>query len=57
MLSTDRTDRILYTLISNKYATLAEIRDKYDIYEVLDLYEIYIISAYNKYIITKNIQK
>ena len=39
---------MIYTLISNNYATLKEIRDDYSIEEVLDLYEICLVKLYNK---------
>ena len=40
---------MIYTLITNKYATLKEIRDDYSIDEVLDLYEACLVSLYNHY--------
>ena len=43
-----RTDDIIYMLISNNVATLKEIRDDYSIEEVLDLYEIVVVKLYNK---------
>lgn len=46
----------MYALVSNKYATLSEIRDAYTIEEVLDMYEIYMVNAYNKYSLTKSAQ-
>ena len=39
---------MIYTLISNNYATLKELRDDYSIEEVLDLYEICLVKLYNK---------
>lgn len=39
---------MIYTLISNNYATLKEIRDDYSIEEILDLYEICLVKLYNK---------
>ena len=39
---------MIYTLISNNYATLKEIRDDDSIEEVLDLYEICLVKLYNK---------
>jgi len=44
----ERVHPIIYTLISNKLATLKEIRDEYSIDEVLDLYEICLVNAYNR---------
>ena len=46
---TKRTHPIIYTIIVNNLATLADIRDKYSIEEVLDLYEICLVNAYNKF--------
>ena len=43
-----RSNYIIYTLISNKYATLKELRDNYTIEEVLDLYEICMVNMYNR---------
>ena len=48
-MSVQRVDPLIYTLITNKYATLKEIRDDYSIEEVLDLYEICLTQIYNKY--------
>ena len=42
---------IIYTLITNKYATYKEIRDDYTIEEVLALYECCLINNYNKNIL------
>ena len=39
---------IVYILVTNKYATLKEIREDYTIEEVLDLYEICMCNIYNK---------
>lgn len=46
---TERSDLIIYTLISNNVATLKEIRDDYSMEEVLDLYEMVIVKIHNKY--------
>ena len=48
LVKVKRTNYIIYTLISNKYATLKELRDDYTIEEVLDLYEICMTNMYNK---------
>lgn len=52
---------VIYTLITQKYATLKELRDDYSVDEMLDLYEACCISMYNKAEIirasTKQIQK
>lgn len=42
---------IVYSLITARYATLKEIRDDYNIYEVLDLYECFRVENYNRMII------
>ena len=39
---------MIYILITNKYATLKEIRDDYSIEEVLDLYDMCLTQIYNK---------
>ena len=39
---------MIYTLITNNYATLKEIRDDYTFDEVLDLYEVCLVNIYNK---------
>jgi len=44
-------------LITNNYATLKEIRDDYNIDEVLDLYEICKVNLYNKYMTYENMNK
>lgn len=38
---------MIYMLINNNLATYKEIRDDYDIWEVLDLYEVCLTSIYN----------
>jgi hypothetical protein len=53
LLLPEQTHYIIYTLVINGFATLKELRDDYDIYEVLDLYELCSISLYNKYYIMK----
>lgn len=40
----------MYALVTNKYATLKELRDDYNIWEVLDLYEMMLVSMTNKMI-------
>lgn len=39
---------VIYTLITQGYATLKELRDDYDVDEMLDMYEACCISMYNK---------
>lgn len=46
---TKRLHPLLYMLIVNKYATLKELKEDYDIYEVLDLYEVCAVNLYNKH--------
>lgn len=46
-----RSNYIVYALITNKYATLKELRDDYTIEEVLDLYEMMLINLTNKSLI------
>ena len=45
---------VVYVLVTNKYATMYELREKYRIEDVLDLYEIAMVNLYNKYVITEN---
>lgn len=46
-----------YVLVSNKYATLKELRDDYDVWEALDLYEICMVNLYNKSQILQSTKK
>lgn len=39
---------MLYTLIINHVASYKELRDDYNIYEVLDLYEAWLVNVYNR---------
>lgn len=39
---------IVYAIIINDKASYVDIRDNMDIYEVLDLYELVVVSAYNR---------
>ena len=39
---------VIYTLITNGYATLKELRDDYDVEEMLDLYEACCVNMHNK---------
>ena len=43
-----RVHSMVYVLLSNKYATLKELRDDYTIDEALDLYEICLVALHNK---------
>jgi len=47
----NRMHYIVYTLIVNKYATYKELRDDYDIDEVLDLYETCMVNMHNKHML------
>lgn len=47
MLIPERVHPIIYTLVNNKFATLLELK-QYDIWDALDLYEICLVSNYNK---------
>lgn len=38
----------MYSLVTKGYATLKELRDDYTIEEVLDLYEMLMVSEHNK---------
>lgn len=53
----ERLHPIVYVLIVNNYATLREIKEFYEIEDVLDLYEAYRVSIYNKSIATDAIKK
>ena len=53
----ERVHPMIYALISNKLATLRELRDDYTFEEALDLYEICAVNCYNKLSITKTYQK
>ena len=44
----ERVHPIVYTLVANGLATLLEIKNDYDIWDVLDLYEIFTVNSYNK---------
>ena len=57
LVSPQRLDPIIYVLITNKYATLKEIRDDYSFEEVLDLYEACLNNIYNKYQSTQSVTK
>lgn len=49
-MTCEKTDGIIYALITNKYATYKEIRDDYTIEEVIKLYEICMVNLHNKWI-------
>ena len=50
---TRRLPSFIYMIISSKLATLKELRDDYDMWEAIDLYEICLVSSHNRYIMTK----
>lgn len=54
LINTERTHPIIYNLISNGFATYREIRDEYSFEEVIDLYEMSVVKAYNKNKILEN---
>ena len=49
-----RLDPISYIIITNKYATLYELKYKYNIEEVLDIYEAVMINIHNKSVVVEN---
>ena len=50
LVATQRLDGIVYAIVTNHLATLKELRDDYDCWEALDLYEAYVVNATNKYL-------
>lgn len=50
-------DAIIYTIISNHYATYVEIRDKLTIDETLNLYEACLVNLHNKAVLTNEINE
>ena len=44
---------IVYVLITNRYATLHELKTRYTIWDVLDMYEIAMVNLYNRYVLTE----
>lgn len=48
-LAQSQSHPLIYALIVNHYATLKELRDDYDIWEALELYEMCAVNLYNKY--------
>ena len=49
-----RLHPVLYVLITNHLATYYELKYKYTIWEVLDLYEVEMVNLYNRYMILEN---
>lgn len=40
---------MIYTIVTNRYATLKELRDDYSLEETLALYEACLVNTYNKH--------
>jgi len=40
---------MIYQLVANKYATLKELKEDYDVEDTLDLYETFMVNLYNKH--------
>ena len=55
-LEPTRVDSIIYLLVSNKMATLKELREDYTIEEAMDMLEIYLISTYNQAQVMKEVK-
>lgn len=47
---------IVYVLVTNQYATYYDIIHKYNIWEVLDLYEMAMVHLYNKALALESIK-
>lgn len=45
---------VLYVLVTNRFATYYELVHKYNIWEVIDLYDICMTSLYNRYVLLEN---
>ena len=56
-LEPTRVDGIIYMLVSNKMATLKELRDEYSIEEAMDMLEIFLISSYNQAQAIKDVKR
>lgn len=52
-MSPTRVHPIIYLLIANNYATLYELKHKYDIWDALDLYEICLTNIHNKFVLSE----
>lgn len=48
---------VVYVLVTNKFATYYELKYKYDIWEVLDLYEMAMVHLYNRNVTVENMKK
>jgi len=48
---------MIYVLVTNRYATLKEIRDDYSIEEVLDLYEMCLTQLANQQLVAESVQR
>ena len=45
---------VVYVLVTNRAATLYELKHTYTIWDVLDLYEITMTNLYNRYVLLEN---
>ena len=57
LLNCKNVHYIIYTLITNKYATYKELRDDYDMSEVIALYETCLVHLDNKNVLTEFYRK
>lgn len=48
---------MIYVLVTNRLATYYELAHKYDIWEVIALYDICMTSLYNKQVMLENYKK
>jgi hypothetical protein len=45
---------VAYVLITNRLATLYELKYRYTIWEAIDLYEAAMVNLYNRYVLLEN---
>lgn len=57
MTSVKLINPLIYIVISNKYATLKELRDDYDVLEFVELYEMCMVNIHNKHTSIENARK
>ena len=50
------TSHVIYVIVTAKLATYYELIHKYTIWELIDLYEIAMVSNYNKHVLLENKQ-
>lgn len=55
-LKTPSVHHVVYVLVTNRFATLYELAHKYTVWEVITLYEIAMVSLYNKQTVIDNKQ-